>query len=296
MIRFLLVLVVALGIAAPAASADGPPLYASQGGAGLLSADGAYRYVAVGTGNLTMLEKIATRGGSVAASVPLLGSYGIPLVTYDRAGGLSADGRTLVLGDAGSAYPHTRSAFALVDARSLNVRDVVSLGGDFAFDAVSPDGRLLYLIEHADQLHYLVRAYDTARHRLLPGRIADREQKRWLMQGYPVDRVASAGGRFVYTLYDNPGGYPFVHALDTVRATARCVGLPLRGNAAYNLRLALRDGGKRLAVRWQSGRRWLVADTATWRLSPDRAGGFPWWTLAFLAPLPLPLLRYARRR
>jgi hypothetical protein len=243
-----------------------------------------------------MLEKIATHGGSVAASVPLLGSYGIPLVTYTRSDGLSADGRTLVLADVVYSYPHTRSAFAFVNPRTLQVRDVVSLRGDFAFDAVSPEGRLLYLIQHRDQLHYVVRAYDTTRGRLLPGRIADREQKSWLMQGYPVDRVASADGRFVYTLYDNPGGYPFVHALDTVRASARCVGLPWRRGGVYNLRLALRDGGKRLAVRWRSGRRWLVADTTTWRLSPDRGGGFPWWTLAFLTPLPLPLLRYARRR
>jgi hypothetical protein len=30
----------------------------------------------------------------------------------------------------------------------------------------------------------------------------------------------------VYTLYSNPNNYPFVHALDTVKRTAVCIGIP----------------------------------------------------------------------
>ena len=56
--------------------------------------------------------------------------------------------------------------------------------------------------------------------RLLPGRIADRTQRSWVMQGSAVTRTTSEDGRWVYTLYTNPGGYPFVHALDTVRGVA----------------------------------------------------------------------------
>ena len=51
----------------------------------------------------------------------------------------------------------------------------------------------------------------------MPGRIADKTQKGWVMQGWPTARATTADGRWVYTLYSNPGGYPFVHALDTVR-------------------------------------------------------------------------------
>jgi hypothetical protein len=38
-------------------------------------------------------------------------------------------------------------------------------------------------------------------------------------------------------------------------------------------------------------------DTVSWRLFSDHGAGFPWWTLWFLALLPLPLVAvYARRR
>ena len=156
------------------------------------------------------------------------------------------------------------------------------LHGSFAFDALSPDASRLYLIQHTeaangDYAHYVVRAYDLRTHRLLPGRVADRTQKSWVMNGYPVTRMTSADGRWVYTLYQNGGdGYPFVHALDTVRGVAHCIGLPLENqNGIYNLVLSLRNGGRTLAVHWQSGRPWLDVNTATWGISLPR-GGTPW--------------------
>ena len=51
--------------------------------------------------------------------------------------------------------------------------------GDFAFDALSPDGRMLYLIQHlsaADTSRYIVRAYDIQNGVLLSGTIADKSQ------------------------------------------------------------------------------------------------------------------------
>jgi hypothetical protein len=140
-----------------------------------------------------------------------------------------------------------------------------------------------------------VRAYDIASNTLLPGRVADRTQKNWVMEGYPISRALSADGRWVYTLYGNPNGFPFVHALDTVRGVAHCVGLPWRGsqNAVYNMRLALRRGS--LAVHWMSGRPWLRMDTVSWRLSSDHGAGFPWWTLWLSAFLPLVFVLVRRR-
>jgi hypothetical protein len=81
----------------------------------------------------------------------------------------------------------------------------------------------------------------------------------------------------VYTLYTNPGGFPFVHALDTVRGVAHCIGLPWHGsqNGFYNMRLSLRNGERTLAVHWLSGRRWLAVDIHTGHISQDRAP-FPW--------------------
>jgi hypothetical protein len=85
----------------------------------------------------------------------------------------------------------------------------------------------------------------------------------------------------VYTLYQNPGGFPFVHALDTVRGVAHCIGLPWRGNqnGFYNMRVSLRNGDRTLAVHWLSGRRWLVVNTHSWRIAPDERG-FPWLWIA----------------
>jgi hypothetical protein len=131
--------------------------------------------------------------------------------------------------------------------------------------------------------------------RLLPHRIADRTQRNWVMVGYPQNRVTSEDGRYVYTLYGNPQNVPFIHALDTVRGVAHCIGLPLRSGDQSNLVLALRNGGRTLAVHWLSGRPWYTVDTRTWRLARDHGGGFPWWTLAFLA-LVLPPLALVRRR
>ncbi|MES1248345.1 MAG: hypothetical protein ABUS54_11815, partial [Actinomycetota bacterium] len=267
MTRLLAVLVVALA-AVPAARADGPMPNAAQNGLGAVL-DPTTRIVAAGTwdSSQTMLERISTTTGEVESSVPLLGAWGIPYVVSTRPEGLSADGRVLVLGQLGFTYPRRHSGFLFVDPRSLKVRDAVTLQGDFAYDALSPDGKRLYLIQHTseqDLSKYVVRAYDIPTRRLLPGRIADRTQKSWVMDGYPLDRVSSPDGRMVYTLYENPGGFPFVHELDTVKGVAHCVGLPWRGsmNAPYNMRLSLR--GTTLRVHWLSGHPWMRVDTTSY--------------------------------
>jgi len=270
--------------AAPAALADGFAGYALQSGTGVVSAGGQIRYVAVGHTGGTTVEAIATADGSVLRSLDVIGSFGTPFVGAPAHGlGLSPDGRTLVLADVPTSFPHTRSAFSFFTTRPLEYQNGVSLKGDFAFDALSPDGTRLYLIQHVNpsdpsQLRYVVRAFDVPELRLLPGRIADRTQKSWIMRGTAVTRTTSPGGRWVYTLYDDPGGYPFVHALDTVRGVAHCVGLPWTGAEAgvWNMRLALRDGGRTLAVGFASGRRWTAIDTRTWRVSPDDGGGGGW--------------------
>lgn len=301
MSRFLVTIVIALA-AAPVALADGPMPYAAQNTPGVLSPGGLLRYVALGDGpgGPTTVEAVAVRGGGIHSWDRLLGAYGIPYVTSPLVGaGLSADGRTLVLGGISNAYPRTRSSFVVYDAPRLRFRDIFALKGDFAFDALSPDGSRLYLIQHVDAndlTRYVVRAYDLRTRRLLPGRVADRTQKSWIMQGYPVSRTTSVDGRYVYTLYDNPGGYPFVHALDTVRGVAHCIGLPWTGseNAVYNMRLTLH--GRSLAVHFASGRRWLRMDTVSWRLQPDGVGGVPWWAWTVLGiGLATILVAYGRR-
>ena len=285
--RLLLCLAVAAGalVAAQAARADGP-LFVTQGGAGVASRDGSFHYVAVpdGAGG-TLVEKIEVPQGQVYSWLQLDGSWGNPaLGTGATVGeGLSYDGRTLVLASAAGPYG-SPSRFIVVDTRLMRVVRRITLRGSFSFDALSPDASRLYLIQYAygrqgDLSDYIVRGYDLRANRLLPGRIADRTQKHWSMHGSPVTRTYGAGGRWVYTLYESPGDYPFVHALDTVRGKAHCIKLPWEEDrnqdGLWNLVLGVRDGGRTLAVDWRSGRPWLRVAVGSWRISYPRAG-FPW--------------------
>lgn len=192
------------------------------------------------------------------------GSYGIPtMITANTTLGLFRDGSRFVLQSTGI---QTHTSFVVVRVSDFRVAQTISLDGSYAFDALSPNGRMLYLIEHrsSDLQHYVVRAYDLEAQRLLPGRIADKTQASWLMQGYPVARVTTPNGRWVYTLYSNPGGFPFVHALDTVKAVAHCVGIAWAGDQSQLLRYRLAIAGNRLLVRRPDGTLYRAIDRATW--------------------------------
>jgi hypothetical protein len=208
-----------------------------------------------------------------------------------------------------TAPVQTRSVFLVVRTRDLVPLRRIVLTGNFAFDALSPDGSRLYLIEHVaqqDLTRYVVRAYAVDQGRLLPGVIADRAQRGWVMAGYPVTRATSADGRWAYTFYVRPGGYPFVHALDTARGVAHCIGVPWHGsqNPLWRMRLSLRDGGRTLRLHWPSGREYLSITRDTWQISHPgaraaRAGsgsGFPWWTLGLAGGGALLLLLARRMR
>jgi DNA-binding beta-propeller fold protein YncE len=288
------------------ALADGQPGYVMQGGPGVLGSGGKTRYVAVSTGTGTAIERIRTAGGAVMGWATLEGSWGIPTVTFSGQGeGLTRDGKRLVVAATGAWSP---SEFAIVNTRNFRVEKRFSLNGNFAYDALSPDGSTVYLIQHvnADNINrYVVRAYDLRSDRLVEGRIADKSQLGWVMEGSPMTRATSADGRWVYTLYSRPGGYPFVHALDTVNGVAHCIGLPWRGDQApmVNIRLAVAADGKTFSVQWKSGKPWLAVDTSNWRITHVEAGdGFPWrWLIAaagtaIVVAFAVGLLLLARRR
>jgi hypothetical protein len=256
MLRCLVVLAVL--VLPSSALAAYPTPYAHQGNPGVLSTDGAVRFVAYDApGTTTTLAAVNASDGSRLRSSTLPGSFGIPMLTYNGvAGGLSHDGKTLILQSVGLP-PKTQ--FTIVGTDDLAARDTITLNGLFGYDALSPDAKTLYLIQRkssTDYDHYVVRAYDLASHTLLPGRIADRTQKTWVMQGRATARATTVDGRWVYTLYQNPGGYPFVHALDTVKGVAHCVGLPWQATDVNQLAL----NNMRLSIQ---GRKLKVGDYAT---------------------------------
>jgi len=267
----------AVGLLAAATGAatalgDGGPNPGTMQGWDGIAANAALRYVAVPAGDRTVVEAISRLDGRVLRYTTVRGNVGIPMVAFDgTAGGLSRDGKTLVLGDAyvGPVLRKT-SSFAVVDLRRFRVRANVKLQGDFAFDALSPNGRMVYLVEHVsaqDLSRYRVRAYDVGARRLLKRMVTDKTRWQSVMQGMPISRASTADGRWAYTLYTG-NRHPFVHALDTMHANAVCIDLPRswRGLDLFGLRLSVEAEGA-LVVRHRTGGRALaVIDTRRLRL------------------------------
>jgi hypothetical protein len=260
-------------VVAHGAGAVGPSLPAIDGGSGITATNENVSYIARLAGSSTRIQERAH--GRTVETTTIPGSWGIQLATLNGAlSGLSPNGRVLVLTD--NVQPtgslRARSRFAVIDTRTLTVNTTITLHGDFSVDALSPQGEMLYLIHHisnADTTKYQVQAYNLQAGRLLPGVIADKSQAGWIMAGYPLTRITSRTGRFVYTLYRQDNNYPFVHALDTIKHTAICVGLPANwttdqswiGNAKMDL-----TGGT-LAIKTSSGNTRFLLDTRTYELS-----------------------------
>jgi hypothetical protein len=222
----------------------------------------------VGVGRRTIVAQVRRAGGALERWRTLRGSLGVAGVAYDGSNtGLSADGRTLVLAETIRRYPPRRTRLVVLDARRLRTRGHIVLPGYFGVDAISPDGRWLYLIHYTsarDVTRYDVRAYDMRARRLLAQRVVDPSEPEEAMRGVPLTRAMSADGRWAYTLYDGAGKAPFIHALDTARRTAVCVDLPpaLGRDDLSLLRLALGPGGATLRL-MQAGTPVAVVDTRT---------------------------------
>jgi hypothetical protein len=180
--------VLCAAIASASALGDGGPVYVEQGSKGVARGD--VRYVTLATNKETVLQMIQRRGGRVLNYMLLPGYYGVPLVAYDgTTDGLSRDGNMLILGDIfGGPQLRKKSSFAVVDVRRFRLLQTIQLRGDFSFDALSPNGRLLYLIQHVSlpQSRYRVRVYDRYAGQLLPKTVTDRRRWQSVMQGVPA--------------------------------------------------------------------------------------------------------------
>lgn len=243
-------------ITAGAVGANGSPYSPGldYGWNGVRAPGGDVRYVTLGTPRSTIVAAIRVRGGRVMHSRALRGFFGVPIVAYDGStGGLSGDGRTLVVASYGPPPGTTGTTrFVALRARTLRPRRLAELPGSWSFDAISPDGSRLYLVEHiaaGPSPRYRVRAYDLAAGRLLPNAIIDRLVSKSIMGGQPVTRATTSDGRWAYTLYARAKGKPFVHALDTARRQALCIDLPLRLAEPEQMRLRLKLREESLTVR-----------------------------------------------
>lgn len=268
--RILVVLAagVACAIGASLALGAGPSPGLSFGGNGV--SKGNVRYVTVLTGKSTLVTKINRQGGRVMRSMTLKGAWGIPLVAFDgTAEGLLADGRTLLLAQPLFSGQTLRrnTTFTLVDVAKMKVRGTIRLPGAYSFDALSPDGRYLYLVEYVspeDPSLYRVRAYDLNRSKLLAKIVTDKRSWETGMRGSPVTRAWKDG--WAYTLY---GGTerPFIHALNTKGVEAVCIFMPWKGSPERIFDFRLRsDPDGHLVVTGPNGRALVVIDRQSFKI------------------------------
>jgi hypothetical protein len=274
---------------------------------------GSERLLTQRAGDDTLVTAVRRGDRRVLRSRQISGRWSVPPVTVGGATtGLSADGRVLVLARPERYFPPTSTALAVLDARRLLVRRHISLPGFFTVDAISPDGRWLYLIQYADQnvLDYRVRALATRTGRLAARDVVDPSEPDEQMGGLPVARVMSADGRFAYTLYSG-GEETFIHALDTVSRSAACIDvaeLPPETDLS-GFRLDLSADGRRVRVlRGRSvvstvgARTGALGERAAALGAPRRAAaqspneaGFPWLPLVLAAGLGALAVAIARR-
>jgi hypothetical protein len=250
-------------------------------------------YVAQPTDDGTALGRVVVGQGPVRSRFSSAG-FTIPIVALDKStSGLSANGRTLVLSQALLQLGQSSTRFQIVDPQSLRVRDTIMVRGSYGFDAISPDGNLIYLIQYlspVDPSRYLVRAYDVQAGRLLHKPVIDPSESGRPMTGKPVTRAMSPGGGWAYTLYRGSKEGPFVHALDTVRHRAVCVDLDtleLPGNISGS-RLDVSDDGQELSI-VRHGQSLGSIDTTTFAVtapvsaSATGGDGPPWLLIAAIA-------------
>ena len=186
----------------------------------------------------TRIHDLVVQPGFGGSTQDIDGRWRLPTVGLDPIpGGVSADRSTIVLVEADAEHgaagsDRTVSRFAVVDGRLglSNPPRIIELEGAFDYDALSPDGTLLYVAEQVPgplEARYQVRAVETATGRMRDATIVDKRNIDEEMAGWPVDQARRADG-MVMTLYRG-AAYPFVHALSSKEAWAICIDLPTRG-------------------------------------------------------------------
>jgi len=159
--------------------------------------------------------------------LPSIGLHPLPV-------GVANDGSTImnstiVLVEADAPAGATTSRVAVL-ARGEPAR-IIELPGALEFDALSPDGSILYVVEHLPgppDGHYQVRAVDLPSGVMREVVIADKRNLGSSMAGWPITQATHSSG-VVFTLYRG-AMHPFIHALNTREAWAVCLDLPEIGH------------------------------------------------------------------
>lgn len=185
---------------------------------------------AVRAGQTTRVEEITVQPELPATTRSVDGAWHLPTIGHDPLPtGVSADGSTIVLVEDGVPEDRSASRFAVLVGRD-DAR-IIELPGVFEFDALSPDGSILYVVEHLPappQAHYQVRAVDLGTGQMRTAVIVDKRNLGESMGGWPITQLRHDNG-VVFTLYRG-AEHPFIHALNTREAWAICLDLPSGGS------------------------------------------------------------------
>lgn len=273
MLKLIAFALVPLALAAGPAAAGkgGPSPGVMTGWDGVVDGSLAVRYVALPTTKTTSVAAVRTSDGRVLRYATIRGAFGIPLVAFDgTTEGISRDGKTLVLADVGANQEQSR--FVVLRTSTLRLKQAITLPGRWSYDALAPDGRMLYAIQYlgtGPNPRYNVRAVSLVTGKPVGGAIVDRREPDEEMNGSPWARARSADGTWAYTFYAKPNGTAFVHALDTARRRAFCVDLPWRSStqALSAVRLSLANGGRSLVLAKPGGNRLAVVDTSSFKVT-----------------------------
>jgi hypothetical protein len=187
---------------------------------GVVSGDGRTLVIAEAAGQDTTVRAIGATDGSVLLARSLGGTWILPRIGRDGLpAGVSDAGATVVLAAADAATAAV-SHFAIL-SDGLRRETAVDLRGQFSFDALSPNGGTMFLVEHQGGANYAVRSWtpDVGLH---DGVVVDKSNVDEQMAGYPIAQ-APAGQGLVFTMYRGPE--TFVHALDTTNEFAVCIDL-----------------------------------------------------------------------
>jgi hypothetical protein len=182
-------------------------------------------------GASTVVRDLVVQPGFGGESITIGGSWRLPKIGSDPVPvGLSDNLSTIVLAENVEPGTDGRTRFAVLAKGFPRPARIIELRGRFTYDVLSPDGSVLYLIEHVDAAaggRYRVRAVELASGRLREEIVVSKGNVEEGMAGYPLAQFRHAAGG-VLTLYRGPE-HPFIHALNSVDGWAICIDLPATG-------------------------------------------------------------------
>jgi DNA-binding beta-propeller fold protein YncE len=200
------------------------------------------------------LKAIDPASGQTIAQTTIPAGYALPNIAFQGpTAGLSPNGQWLALTSQTQPSAGAINTNFLVGSSALTGSfKTITVKGDFVFDALSNDGKSLYLIQKMkDPNHYQVRLYDVAAGSLMPQVVIDKREPSEPMNGIRGDSVADPAGNYVYTVYIRQAG-PFIHALPLDQPIAWCVDLPSKApnnvEQQFHWALALSHDGRIYAV------------------------------------------------